>query len=223
MSTISSLARRAAVTCALALLLAAAGALRAHASQASSAPAAADTAASVPAEYGRPYDETPAPAVPDTALIEHARLAFRAGRYARVVTLLAPGAAADSLEPGTRAEALELLARSRSRVGDIEGGVASFGLLLDARPLWQPDPRQLGDEERAVFERARREWREAHPDEVRRQEAALADRSRHTPWYRQRRFQLAGGAATAALVAVIRYTGRSDGSNKALPALPGHP
>jgi hypothetical protein len=160
---------------------------------------------------------------PDSTLLDRARVQFDRAHFGRVVELLQPALAADSAAGADRSAALELLGRGLVRTGDVEGGVAAFTGLLDVSPGWTMDRRRVRDDERAVFDRARLAWREAHPDYVRAEAEAAARPVPHRAWYRQRRFQAAGGVTVAVVAAVVRHQRELAGSNDALPALPGHP
>jgi hypothetical protein len=163
-------------------------------------------------------------ATPDSTVLQRARARFDRARFAAVVALLRPALDADSVAVADRTAALELLGRSLVRTGDVEGGVGAFTRLLDAAPAWTLEPRRVGDDERAVFQRARLEWRSAHPDYVRAEAEAAARPILRQPWYRQGRFQAAGGAAILGVtVAVIRHQGQVNHAHAALPDLPGHP
>ncbi len=148
-------------------------------------------------------------------VLVRARSAFAYGHFERVDSLLAPGVAGDSLGARERPAALELLGRASVRRGDVEQGAAWFAQLLDTAPTWRMDARRVSGDELAVFERARLAWREAHP--LWREPAAA-----WVPFYRQRRWQLAGGVAAASVFAIVRHQASGD-SNKPLPELPGHP
>jgi hypothetical protein len=164
-----------------------------------------------------------AEATPDSTLYERASVRYARARFAAVVELLRPALAADSVPVADRTGALDLLGRSLVRTGDIEGGVATFTRLLDAAPNWTLAPRRVGDDERAVFDRARLAWRAAHPEYVRAEAEAAARPAPHRSWYRQRRFQVATGAALVVVAAVIRNHQRVSRANATLPDLPGHP
>ena len=169
----------------------------------------------------------PLHATPDSTVFERAHVRFARAKFAAVVELLRPALAADAVDPVRPAErtaALEMLGRSLVRTGDPEGGVEAFTRLLDAAPAWTMLPQRVQDDERAVFARARSEWRAAHPDYVRAEAAAAAMPVRHRAWYRQRRFQAAGGAALLGVAAeILRHQGNVKGTHSALPDLPGHP
>ncbi len=148
-------------------------------------------------------------------VMARAREAFRYRHFDRVEALLGAALASNSLPARERPQALELLGRSAVRVGDVELGVARFGALLDAAPTWTLDAHEAAGDELAVFARAKREWREAHPD-------WSPPAAAQVPFYRQRRWQLAAGAATATIVAIVRHNA-GGGSHEPLPELPGHP
>lgn len=163
-------------------------------------------------------------ATPDSTAFERASARFERARYAAAAGLLRPALADGSIGAADRTAALELLGRSLVRLGDPEGGVDAFTRLLDAAPGWTMLARRVSDDERAVFARARDAWRTAHPDYVLAEAEAAAHAIPPRAWYRQHRYQAAGGAAILGLAAgIIRHQGRVNDAHQALPDLPGHP
>jgi hypothetical protein len=161
----------------------------------------------------------PAPkqAASDSTRLERGQRLYHYGHYEDAITLLADSSAS----PLAPAE-VELLGRSYVQIGEPEHGYATFTRLLDAAPAWRPDPRELGGDEQAVFDRARRDWRQAHPEWVTHEAELARLLAARRPWYRQRRVQLGAGLATAGIVALVRHQ-HSAGQSGALPDLPGHP
>jgi hypothetical protein len=160
-------------------------------------------------------------ATPGHPVVDLAQTLFRGARFEDVIALLEPALVADTLAGGDQNDALELLARSYVRVGNIEAGVRTFFGLLDVAPAWDLDTRRVADDEHAVFARARRQWQEAHP--VVEPPAVTGGRPpvRSKPFYHQRRFQIAGGVVAVVATVLIRHgSAQADAS---LPALPGHP
>jgi hypothetical protein len=173
------------------------------------------------AQAGAFVEPPPPPvAASDSTRLERASWLFRYHHYEEAAALIA---SADSSGPAPRAPELELLGRCDVRLGEVERAAGVFTRLLDVAPAWRSDPHVLADDERAVFNRARGDWRSAHPDYVRREAAlAAALAASRKPWYRQHRVQAGGALATAAVVAIVHHQ-HQVGQSDALPDLPGHP
>jgi hypothetical protein len=157
-------------------------------------------------------------AVSDSTRLERAQRLYHYGHFEDAVTLLADTTANPPLAPAE----IEMLGRSYVRMGEPEHGYLAFTRLLDAAPGWRPDPRELGGDEQAVFARARRDWRQAHPEWLVHEADLARALAARRPWYRQRRVQLGAGLATVGIVALVRHQ-HSAGQSDALPDLPGHP